>query len=27
MHAAYAQGGEQEQALALWMQRLGLVSP
>lgn len=27
MHAAYAQGSEQEQALALWMQRLGLVSP
>lgn len=25
MHAAYAQGNEQEQALALWMQRLGLV--
>jgi len=25
MHAAYAQGGEQEQALAQWMQRLGLV--
>ncbi len=27
MHAAYAQGGEQAQALAMWMQRLGLVSP
>jgi transcriptional regulator len=26
MHAAYAQGGEQEQALALWMQRLGMVA-
>ena len=26
MHAAYAQGGEQEQALAQWMQRLGMVS-
>ena len=25
MHAAYAQGGEQEQALAQWMQRLGMV--
>jgi transcriptional regulator len=26
MHAAYAQGGEQEKALAQWMQRLGLVT-
>jgi transcriptional regulator len=26
MHAAYAQGGEQEQALAQWMQRLGMVA-
>ncbi|MGV0960414.1 MAG: FMN-binding negative transcriptional regulator [Limnohabitans sp.] len=26
MHAAYAQGGEQEQALAHWMQRLGMVA-
>lgn len=25
MHAAYAQGGEQEQALATWMKKLGLV--
>ena len=25
MHAAYAQGGEQEQALAGWMKKLGLV--
>ena len=25
MHAAYAQGGDQEQALAQWMQRLGMV--
>jgi len=25
MHAAYLQGGEQEKALAQWMQRLGLV--
>ncbi len=25
MHAAYAQGGEQEQALAQWMQRLGMA--
>jgi len=25
MHAAYAQGGEQEQALAGWMNKLGLV--
>lgn len=27
MHAAYAQGTEQEQALAQWMQRLGMVTP
>jgi len=26
MHAVYAQGTSQEQALALWMQRLGLVA-
>jgi transcriptional regulator len=26
MHAAYVQGGEQEQALAQWMQRLGMVA-
>jgi transcriptional regulator len=26
MHAAYAQGGEQEKALAKWMQRLGMVA-
>jgi transcriptional regulator len=26
MHAAYAQGNSQEQALAQWMQRLGLVA-
>ncbi len=26
MHAAYMQGGEQEKALAQWMQRLGLVA-
>jgi len=26
MHAVYAQGNSQEQALALWMQRLGLVA-
>ena len=26
MHAAYAQGKEQEQALAMWMQRLGMVA-
>lgn len=26
MHAAYAQGGEQEKALAHWMQRLGMVA-
>ncbi|NBY68276.1 MAG: FMN-binding negative transcriptional regulator, partial [Betaproteobacteria bacterium] len=26
MHAAYAEGGESEKALALWMRRLGLVS-
>jgi transcriptional regulator len=26
MHAAYAQGGEQEKALAQWMQRLGMVA-
>lgn len=26
MHAAYAQGGEQQQALAQWMQRLGMVA-
>jgi transcriptional regulator len=26
MHAAYAQGGEPEKALAQWMQRLGLVA-
>jgi transcriptional regulator len=25
MHVAYTQGGEQEQALAMWMQRLGMV--
>ena len=25
MHAAYAQGGEQEQALAGWLKKLGLV--
>ncbi len=27
MHAAYAQGTPAEQALALWMQRLGMVPP
>jgi len=27
MHRAYSQGSEQERALALWMRRLGLVSP
>jgi transcriptional regulator len=26
MHAAYAQGGDQEKALAQWMQRLGMVA-
>jgi transcriptional regulator len=26
MHAAYAQGNAQEQALAQWMQRLGMVA-
>jgi transcriptional regulator len=25
MHAAYAQGGEQAHALAMWMHRLGMV--
>jgi hypothetical protein len=26
MHASYAQGGEQEQSFAQWMQLLGMVA-